>query len=78
MSARRRAGGASGAECRSLRNAEWGVLLAQTDDRVLAFIKIGSDAGKAMAAMQTAILAELPYQKMIAHLTVAQGIGSSC
>ena len=55
------------------------VLVGQNDDRVLGFTMIGSDAGEVTAAMQTAILAELPYQKLrdavIAHLTVAEGIG---
>ena len=55
------------------------VLVAGDDDRILGFTMIGSDAGEAMAAMQTAILAELPYQKLrdavIAHLTVAEGFG---
>ena len=55
------------------------VLVGQNDDRVLGFTMIGSDAGEVMAAMQTAILAELPYQKLrdavIAHLTMAEGIG---
>jgi hypothetical protein len=40
---------------------------------------IGSEAGEIMAAVQTAILAELPYQPLrdavIAHLTMAEGLG---
>jgi pyruvate/2-oxoglutarate dehydrogenase complex dihydrolipoamide dehydrogenase (E3) component len=55
------------------------VLVSQTDDRILGFTMIGSDAGDVMAAMQTVILAELPYQTLrdaaIAHLTVAEGVG---
>ena len=55
------------------------VLVSQNDDRILGFTMIGSDAGEVMAAMQTAILAELPYQKLrdsaIAHLTVAEAFG---
>jgi pyruvate/2-oxoglutarate dehydrogenase complex dihydrolipoamide dehydrogenase (E3) component len=55
------------------------VLVSQTDDRILGFTMIGSDAGEVMAAMQTAILAELPYQKLrdaaITHLTMAEGLG---
>jgi pyruvate/2-oxoglutarate dehydrogenase complex dihydrolipoamide dehydrogenase (E3) component len=54
------------------------VLVGQ-DDRILGFTMIGSDAGEVMAAMQAAILAGLPYQKLrdavIAHLTVAEGFG---
>jgi pyruvate/2-oxoglutarate dehydrogenase complex dihydrolipoamide dehydrogenase (E3) component len=56
------------------------VLISQNDDRILGFTMIESDAGEVMAAMQTAILAELPYQKLrdsaIAHLTVAEGFGA--
>ena len=40
---------------------------------------IGSEAGEVMAAMQTAMLAELPYPKLrdavITHLTMAEGLG---
>jgi hypothetical protein len=40
---------------------------------------IGSEAGEVMAAVETAILAELPYPKLrdavIAHLTIAEGLG---
>ena len=40
---------------------------------------IGSEAGEVMAAVQTAMLAELPYPKLrdavIAHLTVAEALG---
>jgi hypothetical protein len=38
-----------------------------------------SDAGEVMAAVQTAMLAELPYPRLrdavIAHLTIAEGLG---
>jgi hypothetical protein len=40
---------------------------------------IGSEAGEVMAAIQTAILADLSYTKLrdavFAHLTVAEGLG---
>ena len=40
---------------------------------------LGSEAGEAMAAIQTAMLADLPYTKLrdavITHLTVAEGFG---
>jgi hypothetical protein len=40
---------------------------------------IGSEAGEVMAAVQAAMLAELPYTKLrdavLAHLTVAEGLG---
>ena len=55
------------------------VLVAVNDDRILGFTMIGSEAGEAMAAIQTAMLAGLPYTKLrdavIAHLTIAEGFG---
>jgi pyruvate/2-oxoglutarate dehydrogenase complex dihydrolipoamide dehydrogenase (E3) component len=55
------------------------VLVSANDDCILGFTMIGAEAGEVMAAMQTAILAELPYQKLrdavISHLTYAEGIG---
>jgi pyruvate/2-oxoglutarate dehydrogenase complex dihydrolipoamide dehydrogenase (E3) component len=55
------------------------VLVGATHDRILGFTMIGSDAGEVMAAMQTAMLADLPYTTLrdavIAHLTVAEGLG---
>ena len=37
------------------------VLVGAEDDRILGFTMIGSEAGEVMAAIQTAILADLPY-----------------
>ena len=55
------------------------VLIGAADDLVLGFTMIGSEAGEVMAAMQTAMLARLPYTTLrdavIAHLTVAEGLG---
>jgi len=55
------------------------VLVGTNDDHILGFTMIGADAGEVMAAMQTAMLAGLPYQKLrdavIAHLTTAEGLG---
>jgi pyruvate/2-oxoglutarate dehydrogenase complex dihydrolipoamide dehydrogenase (E3) component len=55
------------------------VLVAANDDRILGFTMIGSEAGEVMAAMQTAMLAELPYTRLrdavISHLTIAEGLG---
>jgi pyruvate/2-oxoglutarate dehydrogenase complex dihydrolipoamide dehydrogenase (E3) component len=55
------------------------VLVGATDDRIIGFTMIGSEAGEVMAAVQTAMLAELPYTKLrdavFAHLTVAEGLG---
>jgi pyruvate/2-oxoglutarate dehydrogenase complex dihydrolipoamide dehydrogenase (E3) component len=47
---------------------------------VVGFTMIGSEAGEVMAAVQTAMLAELPYPKLrdavIAHLTMAEGVSA--
>jgi pyruvate/2-oxoglutarate dehydrogenase complex dihydrolipoamide dehydrogenase (E3) component len=54
-------------------------LISGTDDRIIGFTMLGSDAGEVMAAVQTAMLAKLPYQELrdaaIAHLTYAEGLG---
>jgi pyruvate/2-oxoglutarate dehydrogenase complex dihydrolipoamide dehydrogenase (E3) component len=54
-------------------------VVAADDDRILGFAMIGSEAGEVMAAVQTAMLAGLPYQKLrdavITHLTIAEGLG---
>ena len=54
-------------------------LVGADDDRILGFTMIGSEAGEVMTAVQTAILANLPYPRLrdavIAHLTVAEGLG---
>ena len=39
------------------------VLVGANDDRILGFTMIGADAGEVVAAIQTAILAGLPYLK---------------
>jgi len=53
--------------------------LIGNDDRILGFTMIGSEAGEVMTAVQTAMLADLPYPRLrdavIAHLTVAEGLG---
>jgi pyruvate/2-oxoglutarate dehydrogenase complex dihydrolipoamide dehydrogenase (E3) component len=55
------------------------VVIAAEDDRILGFTMIGSEAGEVMAVMQTAMLAGLPYPRLrdavIAHLTIAEGLG---
>jgi pyruvate/2-oxoglutarate dehydrogenase complex dihydrolipoamide dehydrogenase (E3) component len=54
-------------------------LVSQSDDRILGFTMIGSEAGEVMAAVQTAMLADLPYPRLrdavITHLTIAEGLG---
>ncbi|MBB6300758.1 dihydrolipoyl dehydrogenase family protein [Rhizobium leucaenae] len=55
------------------------VLVSAEDDRILGFTMIGSEAGEAMAAVQTAMLGGLPYARLrdavIVHLTIAEGLG---
>jgi len=55
------------------------VLVGANDDRILGFTMIGADAGEVLAALQTAMLAGLPYPKLrdalIAHMTTAEGLG---
>jgi pyruvate/2-oxoglutarate dehydrogenase complex dihydrolipoamide dehydrogenase (E3) component len=55
------------------------VLVGTNDDRIVGFTMIGSEAGEVMSAMQTAMLAGLPYTRLrdavFAHLTVAEGLG---
>jgi pyruvate/2-oxoglutarate dehydrogenase complex dihydrolipoamide dehydrogenase (E3) component len=55
------------------------VLIGATDDRIVGFTMIGAEAGEVMGAIQTAMLADLPYTKLrdavFAHLTFAEGLG---
>ena len=55
-------------------------LVAASDERILGFTMIGSEAGEVMAAVQTAMLAELPYGRLrdavLAHPTMAEGLGA--
>jgi len=55
------------------------VLVSESDDRILGFTIIGSGAGKVIAAVQTAMLANLPYSVLrdavITRLTIAEGLG---
>jgi pyruvate/2-oxoglutarate dehydrogenase complex dihydrolipoamide dehydrogenase (E3) component len=54
-------------------------LVDGSDDRILGFAMIGADAGEVIAAVQTAMLADLPYTKLrdaiLAHPTMAEGLG---
>ncbi|HXA21684.1 MAG TPA: hypothetical protein VNW90_05255 [Acetobacteraceae bacterium] len=54
-------------------------LVAADSDRILGFTMIGPEAGEVMAAVQTAILAGLPYtvlrDAVIPHPTMAEGLG---
>jgi pyruvate/2-oxoglutarate dehydrogenase complex dihydrolipoamide dehydrogenase (E3) component len=55
-------------------------LVGGSDDRILGFTMIGAEAGEVMAAVQTAMLADLPYltlrDAILAHPTMAEGLGS--
>jgi pyruvate/2-oxoglutarate dehydrogenase complex dihydrolipoamide dehydrogenase (E3) component len=54
-------------------------LISAKDDRILGFTMIGAEAGEVVAAVQTAILADLPYPKLrdaiLTHPTMAEGLG---
>jgi pyruvate/2-oxoglutarate dehydrogenase complex dihydrolipoamide dehydrogenase (E3) component len=54
-------------------------MVGADDDRILGFTMIGAEAGEVMAAVQTAMLANLPYQKLrdaiLTHPTMAEGLG---
>jgi pyruvate/2-oxoglutarate dehydrogenase complex dihydrolipoamide dehydrogenase (E3) component len=53
--------------------------LVGSDDRILGFTMIGAEAGEVVAAVQTAMLANLPYPALrdaiLAHPTMAEGLG---
>ena len=55
------------------------VLVGRSDDRILGFTMLGAEAGEVMAAVQTAMLAGLPYSGLrdaiLAHPTMAEGLG---
>ena len=55
------------------------VLVSESDDGILGFTMIGAEAGEVMAAVQIAMLANVPYPQLrdavIAHLTMAEGLG---
>ena len=54
------------------------VLVGGGDDRILGFTMIGAEAGEVMAAVQTAMLADLAYPRLrdaiLAHPTMAEGL----
>jgi pyruvate/2-oxoglutarate dehydrogenase complex dihydrolipoamide dehydrogenase (E3) component len=53
-------------------------LVGGSDDRILGFTMIGAEAGEVLAAVQTAMLAGLPYSRLrdavLAHPTMAEGL----
>jgi pyruvate/2-oxoglutarate dehydrogenase complex dihydrolipoamide dehydrogenase (E3) component len=54
-------------------------VVSASDDRILGFTMVGSEAGEVLAVIQTAMMAELPYTRLrdavISHLTMAEGLG---
>jgi pyruvate/2-oxoglutarate dehydrogenase complex dihydrolipoamide dehydrogenase (E3) component len=55
-------------------------LVEAEGDRIVGFAMIGAEAGEVMAAVQTAMLAGMPYtglrDAIIAHPTMAEGLGA--
>lgn len=56
------------------------VLAGVDHDRILGFAMIGAEAGEVMTVVQTAMLAGLTYPRLrdavVAHLTIAEGLGA--
>lgn len=54
-------------------------IVGKDDDLILGFTMIGAEAGEVMASVQTAMLANLPYQELrdavLTHPTMAEGLG---
>jgi len=54
-------------------------LIDARHDRILGFTMIGAEAGEVVAAVQAAMLADLPYSRLrdavLAHPTMAEGLG---
>ena len=54
-----------------------GLVESPPGERILGFTMIGCDAGEVMAAVQTAMMAALPYMKLrdgvFSHLTMVEG-----
>jgi pyruvate/2-oxoglutarate dehydrogenase complex dihydrolipoamide dehydrogenase (E3) component len=55
-------------------------LVSESDDRILGFTMIGAEAGEVLAAVQAAMIADLPYTRLrdaaLTHPTMAEGLGS--
>jgi pyruvate/2-oxoglutarate dehydrogenase complex dihydrolipoamide dehydrogenase (E3) component len=67
-----------GAQATDQREGFMKALVGENDDRILGFTMIGATAGEVMAAVQTAIMAGLPYSRLanaaLAHPTMAEGL----
>jgi pyruvate/2-oxoglutarate dehydrogenase complex dihydrolipoamide dehydrogenase (E3) component len=69
-----------GAQATDQRQGFMKALVGDSDDRILGFTMIGAAAGEVMAAVHTAMLADLPYASLanaaLAHPTMAEGLSS--
>jgi Pyridine nucleotide-disulphide oxidoreductase, dimerisation domain len=67
-----------GAQATDQREGFMKALVGENDDRILGFTMIGATAGEVMAAVQTAMMAGLPYPTLAnaapAHPTMAEGL----
>jgi pyruvate/2-oxoglutarate dehydrogenase complex dihydrolipoamide dehydrogenase (E3) component len=67
-----------GAQATDQREGFMKALVGENDDRILGFTMIGATAGEVMAAVQTAMIAGLPYSGLanaaLAHPTMAEGL----
>ena len=67
-----------GAQATDQREGFMKALIGENDDRILGFTMIGATAGEVMAAVQTAMIAGLPYSRLanaaLAHPTMAEGL----
>ena len=67
-----------GAQATDQREGFMKALVGENDDRILGFTMIGATAGEVMAAVQTAMMAGLPYPTLanaaLAHPTMAEGL----
>jgi pyruvate/2-oxoglutarate dehydrogenase complex dihydrolipoamide dehydrogenase (E3) component len=67
-----------GAQATDQREGFMKALVGGNDDRILGFTMIGATAGEVMAAVQTAMIAELPFSRLanaaLAHPTMAEGL----
>ena len=69
-----------GAQATDQRQGFMKAVLGDGDDRILGFTMIGAASGEVMAAVYTAMLADLSYQSLanaaLAHPTMAEGLSS--
>jgi pyruvate/2-oxoglutarate dehydrogenase complex dihydrolipoamide dehydrogenase (E3) component len=67
-----------GAQATDQRQGFMKALVGENDDRILGFTMIGATGGEVMAAVQTAMIAGLPYSRLanaaLAHPTMAEGL----